>query len=285
VFPTLPWAHAHAAGPQRTNDNLVYQGGDVIQAPKAYLVMWGWHTLGPVPLLFDPSNEGPYLSAFFGGIGGTPYANIQTQYYSDSQGHITNPSAQRGGVWYDDTDPITPSATSGIALDVAGGAVVVGYDIPMQLEAKAAEQHFGDPSGVYIILTPHGFNDVLFGAVYCGWHATTNPLVTGIPIAFADIGYNTDAPLGACGENFVNGGLAGTNDGASIIAGHEYAEAITDPVVGLGWVDGNGQETGDKCAWDGGPGAKAQDVTWTSGTFAVQSLWSNAAGDCEVKYP
>ncbi len=45
----------------------------------------------------------------------------------------------------------------------------------------------------------------------------------------------------------------GIFDGYSIVTGHEYAEAVTDPdnfaSVQDGWNDAQGSENGDKCAW------------------------------------
>lgn len=101
-------------------------------------------------------------------------------------------------------------------------------------------------------------------------------------IAFTDLPYMTDAGA-SCGQNFVNSGSAGTLDGVSIVSGHEYAEAMTDPQPSTGWVDVNGQENGDKCAWiaPGTPGGSA-DITLLTGTFAVQSLWSNAVDGCVI---
>ena len=45
----------------------------------------------------------------------------------------------------------------------------------------------------------------------------------------------------------------GIFDGWSIVTGHEYAEAVTDPDNFVawqdGWLDAQGSENGDKCAW------------------------------------
>jgi hypothetical protein len=45
----------------------------------------------------------------------------------------------------------------------------------------------------------------------------------------------------------------GVFDGYSIVVGHEYAEAVTNPdnfaAVQDGWNDAQTSETGDKCAW------------------------------------
>jgi len=70
----------------------------------------------------------------------------------------------------------------------------------------------------------------------------------------------------------------GIFDGYSIVTGHEYAEAVTDPDNFLsiqdGWNDAQGSENGDKCAW-----LDTQNITLASHAFAVQPLWSNEAYD------
>jgi len=73
------------------------------------------------------------------------------------------------------------------------------------------------------------------------------------------------------------------------VEGHEFGETISDQFPSTGWLDSGGSEIGDKCAWiSSGQGASA-DVRLTTGTFPVQSLWSNAfnsdAGGCVLSYP
>jgi hypothetical protein len=92
-----------------------------------------------------------------------------------------------------------------------------------------------------------------------------------------------------CGGNSVNATDDafghGYLDGYSIVAGHEYAEAVTDPgnISGFqdGWNDVTSSENGDKCAWTG-----LQNITIGGQTFAVQPMWSNEAnggqGACAV---
>ena len=71
----------------------------------------------------------------------------------------------------------------------------------------------------------------------------------------------------------------GIFDGYSIVTGHEYAEAVTDPdnIASWqdGWLDASGSENGDKCAW----ASNTQNITLASHQYAVQPLWSNAAFD------
>jgi hypothetical protein len=78
-----------------------------------------------------------------------------------------------------------------------------------------------------------------------------------------------------CGQNSVNQGQAGLYDGLSILSGHEYAEAITDPFPASGWVDANGQENADKCIW-----IDEADIDLGGTRYAVQPNWSNKADRC-----
>ncbi len=61
----------------------------------------------------------------------------------------------------------------------------------------------------------------------------------------------------------------GVNDSMTIIASHEVAEAITDP-LGTGWYDGSGNEVGDRCSWQ----------SYTFGPFTLQKVWSNSHFGC-----
>ena len=88
----------------------------------------------------------------------------------------------------------------------------------------------------------------------------------------------------ACGENFVDQPTSFGNgyfDGFSVVGGHEYAEAQTDPITArsrYAWYDGSGQEIGDKCAWN----AASANITLNGNPYAVQPLWSNTTSGCAL---
>jgi serine protease len=136
----------------------------------------------------------------------------------------------------------------------------------------------------YVIATATGNNASGFGTRYCAWHSSTSSSYGNI--AYTNLPYITDAGT-SCGANF-NG--LGPNAGITIVGGHEMAETITDQFPSTGWLDANGAENGDKCAWitTGNQGATT-DTTLSTGAFPVQSLWSNAfnsdAGGCVLSYP
>jgi len=258
---------------------LRWHGGPVEPAAAVYIVFWGWHGV-------DPSGQAAYQKAFFNGVGASTWDNSQTQYCSPATGtlsttcsssstHVGNPGGVLKGTWSDDTNPV-PSQPG---------------DAAIQAEAVRAATFFGNTTAAsngstqYIVDTPHGNSTAGFNTQWCAYHGSA-PSSYGA-LSYTDFPYMTDAGAN-CGQNFVNSGSAGALDGVSIVGGHEYAEAQTDPDANSGWFDSTGNETGDKCAWISfGPGA-ATDVSLSSGTFAVQSLWSNnansGAGGCDTYY-
>jgi len=162
-------------------------------------------------------------------------------------------------------------------------------DDPLAVEAIRASAHFKyDPQATYIILTPP--TTIATGQpVYCGYHTQTNsvdglgnPYGCNIPSSVPQYelaGLGT----GGCGMNSVNvisdSFGHGVFDGYSIVTGHEYAEAVTDPdnfaSVQDGWNDVQGSENGDKCAWKG----LVMFLWIITPRSRCNPLWSNKAFD------
>jgi serine protease len=247
---------------------MVSRGGPVQASARVYIVFWGWHGS-------DPSGQAAYQKAFFNGIGGSAWNGSQTQYCSSGGGligsscsgattFVGNPAGVLKGTWSDDTNAV-PNQPD---------------DAAIAAEAVRAAQFFGNTtaasnaSAQYIIDTPPGNSTNGFSTSWCSYHHSAASAFGSL--SYTDFPYMTDAGAN-CGQNFVNSGAAGLLDGVSIVGGHEFAESETDPGAGDGWLDFTGAETGDKCAWIFiGPGA-ATDISLSTGTFAVQSLWSNKA--------
>jgi serine protease len=265
------------------SNELYYDGGiggiGVETAPKIYLVLWGsqWNNN-------DPSGEATILENFYRGVGGTSWLDSVTQY---CQGAATgtyfcngagtaagNPSKGLfAGLWTDDASP-APSHP---------------HQSQLAAEAVRAAQHFGNTSASsnasvqYVIATATGNSSGGFKSQYCAYHSSTSSTVGNV--AYTNLPYITDAGA-SCGANF-NG--LGPDAGITIVGGHEMAETISDQFPNGGWLDSGGAENGDKCAWiSSGQGASA-DISLSTGTFAVQSLWSNAfnnnSGGCVLTYP
>ena len=270
---------AHAARPTRSS-NLYYHGGvggiGIETAPRVYVVFYGsqWSS--------DPSGEATLVQNFLNGVGGSSWLNSVVQYcqgvssgtyFCNGAGTAAgNPKGILAGVWFDNGSaaPSRPSQS-----DLAA-------------EAVNAAAHFGNTAAgsntttQYVIATAHGNNSSGFGTQYCAYHSSTSSSYGNV--AYTNLPYITDAGA-SCGANY-NG--LGANAGITIVEGHELAETITDQFPNGGWLDGSGAENGDKCAWiASGQGATA-NVSFSTGTFPVQSLWSNAfnssKGGCVLSY-
>ena len=285
-------------------NDLVYHGGNagagaigVQTKPAVYLIYWGaewatgFQTADTDGKLYSSKTLQNYLNSFFGAVGGSPWAGVQTQYCRTvlvgamncigGSDFVTNPKKQLKGTWTDST----PVPSDIVGLGLAENLV----DDPIAAEAVRASAHFGyDPQATYIVLTPP--RTIATGEpVYCGYHSQTSSvdgLGNAVRLQYAFIPWlNQNWPgIGAadCGMHNVNATSDafgnGIFDGYSIVTGHEYAEAVTDPdniaTWQDGWLDAQGSENGDKCAWTG-----TQNIALGSHQFAVQPLWSNEAFD------
>ncbi len=270
--------------------------------PRVYLVFWGsqWgsqsaNSSGYDAYSGDPSGVAPDLQAFFAGLGtgGETWSGVMTQYCQGLSNGATSCPASAQHVGYP-----SGGALAGVWEDASAAAPSQASATQIAQEAINAATHFGNTTQSsnrdtqYFIVSPHGTNpDNWRNSGFCAWHDYTGDSY-GISnpdgwLAFTNLPYIPDAGT-SCGQNFVNSGSGGTLDGVTIVGGHEYAETITDQYPAGGWTDSSGNEDGDKCAWiSSGPGA-SQDITLTTGAFAVQSTWANdfngGAGGCEVTH-
>jgi len=284
---------------------LHYRGGNAgvgvtTGKPKVYLVLYGsqWGTQGTngqgyATFSGDSIGFAPDLQAFLAGLGtgGEKWSGVMTQYCEGVSAGVTKcPS----------TAPHIPYPTGGVLAgvwedsSVASPHAATGQQLG--LEAEKAAKHFGNTTTAsnrdaqYVVISPKGTDpDHYVENGFCAWHDFTGDSSLGsIPgplTAFTNLPYLTDQGAN-CGGGFVNPG--NNLDGVTIVEGHEYAETLTDQFPAGGWTANSGAETGDLCAWKTvGPG-RAQNLTLSTGSFAVQSTWSNlaakGAGGCSVSH-
>jgi hypothetical protein len=251
------------------NCPLIYNGGPVQHSPHVYLLLWGpnWST--------DSGQEASaaYLESFYAGLGAQPQDNWSTitSQYGDGSGFPAFTGSVYEGAFHDTSTPPFGVTQSQLAAEADAFTSTEGITDLNDAQIVVATQSGICPQGFYAPGCAGGSGD------YCAWHSSSSEPYTNLP-------YILDSGAG-CGEDFVNSN--GTYDGFSIVGGHEYAETITDPYPDSGWIDYNdgvsGGEIGDKCAWGGenwGGNDPIGDVTLSTGSFAMQSLWSNSANAC-----
>jgi len=281
--------------------DLSYQGGIdgaavTTAPPKVYLVFYGsqWGTQSTTTLggntyaSFggDPMAMAPDLQAFFAGLGTNNdlWSGVMTQYCQSTAtvtvatGSTTCP-AGAAHVGYP-----SGGALAGVWEDVSAPAPAAATQAQLAAEAEAAAAHFGNLTSAanrnvqYFIVSPTGADPdgFIVGGVpqYCAWHTYTGG--TEGDVAYTNLPYVPDAGY-SCGANFVN--TSGPLDGVTMVAGHEYAETITDQFPIGGWYNTTYGEAADICAWNAN-GGTSTDLTLATGSFAVQPIWSNDGGAC-----
>ncbi|MGI5240723.1 putative Ig domain-containing protein [Dactylosporangium sp. CA-139066] len=303
-------AHPDAAAIPAVGSGPLHYGGGVdgigvtTGAPKVYLVFYGsqWGSTGTdangnTTFSGDSVGMAPRLQQLFKGIGTNNelYSGVMTQYCEGVASGATSCPASAAHVGYP-----TGGALAGVWADTGAASPSSANGHQLGVVAVAAAAHFGNTTAAanrnaqYVIVSPHGttpdgFNTPSGG--FCAWHdwngdtTLTGGAVTSTvgDVAFTNMPYVTDAGSG-CGQNFVNSGSAGTLDGVTIVEGHEYAETITDQNPAGGWTDTTGYENADKCAWvSTGTGASA-NFTFSTGTFAMQTTWSNDINGCQMTH-
>jgi hypothetical protein len=279
-----PRGGSHAAAAKGTDGctepacDVSYGGGPVQHNPHVFVVLWGpnWTT--------DPAQAATLgvLIHLYVGLGGQPQDTWSpvTAQYGDATGFPAFTGPVITAAAQDTSTPPTGVTTQQLGAEAAAWAAQfqsegypIGTDsqIVVATQSGTCPQNFGSPS------CPAPAPN----SAYCAWHsAFSEGSFSNVP--FINLPYILDAGS-FCYQNAVNPGSAGTYDGVTIAAGHEYAETVTDPVPLTGWHDPSdgvsGGEIADKCITAYTPGA---NVTLSNGTYALQKLWSNAAGGCVI---
>jgi hypothetical protein len=248
---------------------VTWHGGPVQHTPHVYLLFWGpnWQT--------DPNQEASatYLEHFFSGLGNgqtdDTWSTITSQ-YADGTGAPAFTGLVYEGAFNDTATP--PSDTSLFQLGAEADTFAQNHGITDLTDAQiiVVTQSGTCPQG----FAGAGCSGGSLPRTDCGYHSSS----TNQP--FINLPYLPDAGA-TCFKDFVNPTPTGDNDGWSIVGGALYAGTITDP-FGTGWFDSaNNSEIAGKCAGipPGSPGG-AFNLTLAAGPFAMQTLWSNAAGGC-----
>jgi uncharacterized protein YjbI with pentapeptide repeats len=233
-------------------------GGPVQTDPTVYVDFWGWTS--------DPG-ERPYLISFLSSIGGSLWLSTVRQYCASDDPRLA-------GQW-SDTSRRPPARPTNADIQDEGTVAAAYFGI------KTTPAH--DDQNVQIIVAlPTRTSLPPTDSEDCAYHEQLRPpagSTTGPRVVVTALPYLPDPAYGAqCGAFAVNEGAHGALDGVSIAEGHELAESITDP-EGNAWHDNAhpANEIADKCEDDAD-----YDIQAGGHTFAVQQLWSNAAGGCVV---
>ena len=153
----------YPATDQISANNLIWHGGTVEATPAVYLVYWGparqnGFYFAQSGFTYTNTTAMNYLNAYFGNVGGSPWAGVQTQYCEGIMAPafsctgqvgavpITNPTGQLKGTWVDPSPVPADILATGLASNLTTD--------PIEAEASNAAAHFGyDQNATYFILT------------------------------------------------------------------------------------------------------------------------------------
>jgi hypothetical protein len=222
---------------------LIYRGGAVMHGTASKAIFWGasWANSSFV------SDKISGMDLFYSGAGGSSYLGTTTE-YTDGSGHVGTAVTYGGHVIDTSAAPSNGNQTAPILAEVCkivgAGAVTNGY-YPVYVDQ------------------PRG------SAGFCAWHSWGT--CGGVPVQFAFF-FNLDGDAG-CDPQDTSGLHTQGTAALANVSGHELSEMLTDP-RGAGWIDRNGSENADKCAWSFG----SPLVPFPNGTqWKIQGNWSNAA--------
>jgi len=247
-------ATVSAARQAKPDIQLYYYNGPVLVNPTTYYIFWGYKTYG------DPDHVKKLLKAYTKAMGGSGHNNIYDQYYEkvgSTTTYITNPKKQLAGMWEDDKTPVPTHPT----------------DSQIQQEALLGVAHFGyNANASYVVATPTGHSSSGFATSWCAYHGATYS--GGKVVSYTNLPYMPDAG-GNCGADFTSppSDETATDEGVTIVEGHEYGESVTDPNPGSGWYNNAYGEIGDICAWQ-----NIQNDPFGSKSYTMQPMFSNKDG-------
>jgi hypothetical protein len=253
----MPTISYHKMHPQ-TCCNMTYGGGPTLVKPHMYLILWGYGS-------GDPDGMQALLTAWGNDYGGSKYGNIATQYYEIKNGkHVypTNPLAN-ATIWVDNTDAEPAHAT----------------DAQIQAEAwafvKSQQGGTSDPNGAYIVNSSYNHDPQGFlSSGWCAYHGASQS--GGQIISYTNEPYMPDAGSD-CGAGITGAPSdeSSTDEGATIVIGHEYNESVSDPQPISGWYSNQAGEIGDACAWTN----IENDAFKNGGVFTQQPIYSDRTND------
>lgn len=273
-------AAAPAASCREPDCNMGYHGGPVQYHPHVYLMFWGpqWNNTNNKAA----QNARWFVTNFYRGLGKSPDVWSQTvSQYRDKGGQPVFGTSLLAGVHVDTSKPQSSVTPTNLGNEAAKAAGVFKIK-----DARDAEVVILTQSGTCF----HPEQGITFAGNcgkaqtsvpgYCGYH-NYDVNSKGQFLPWINLPFQPDAK-DLCGQGFVRS--PGVNDGFSLTGGHETTETITDPRENA-WYDANdgvsGGEVADKCAWGGvlwGDNDPRGMVKLATGTWPMQSLWSNVVG-------
>ena len=255
-----------ARGSARSNAITYHNGPVMIGTTNIYYIWYGnW----------SGNTATTILTNLMQGFTGSGIYNTNTSYYNGASVHVLNSVNFVQAI--NDNYSLGKSLTDANIKSIVSNAITNG-SLPK------------DSNAVYFVLTSADVKETSgFGSQYCGWH--THGTISSSDIKYAFVGdASTQAPTGCIAVTAAkapNGNMGA--DGMASVIFHELSETVTDPDLNA-WYDRQGNENGDKCAWNFGTtyttaSGKTANVSLGGNDYLLQQNWVNSgSGFCALSY-
>jgi hypothetical protein len=291
--------HAHGAatrgGAQQNaaalfgfGSNLVYHtGGSVMTAKSApnqvYAIYWS-------PAGYSiPSSYETLINTFFGDVA-TASGQTSNVYAIDTQ-YSQNVSSTTSYIKYSshfvssyvDTTPFPANGCTDSYTSVCL------TDAQLQAEITIAMSANGWTNGLnkeYFLFTPKGVGSCSGSScsfsTFCAYHGYFGSGANAV--LYANMPYADTVPAACDAGQHPNASIDPDADATINVTSHEHNETITDPLLNA-WYDRQGNEIGDKCAWNfgqlSGSAGSEYSQTINNDRYFMQQEWSNKNSGCE----
>jgi hypothetical protein len=267
-----------AAAAASTSIPMTPHGGPVQDYTKTFVIFW-------LPTGYTFENGGSsqnfinLIWRYFSDVGGSTFANTQTQYY-DSSNWVSNSSTLVDGVVDNTPYPVRNGYVYTTDTDIQN--IVAKWIKARGWLYGLHEQFFVYTAANVPTWESHlGWNTDTKG--YCAYHnyfLGTSVGLGNYPIVYANMpaldGNGSYRCYAKTGANWYSPNGDYTADSTVSTTSHEQFESITDPELN-GWKDANGDENGDKCSYIYGTiGSDTGNVTLNGHRYILQGEWSNA---------
>jgi hypothetical protein len=284
----IVFAHSQA-GAFGGGGNLTYHGGAVMPTNQVYAIFW----MPPGYTSVDTSGAGyqATIDNYFSNVAAASGLSTNvywagTQYYQATPTGNQNVSYSSSFVKeIDDASPYPPNGCT----DSYTSVCLTDQQIQNEIASVVSTNNLPTGNGTeYFLFTPKNVGSCIDStsaqcaySYYCAYHSNIGTGSTAI--LYANMPYANFVPS-ACGSGQKPNG----NDADSTInvTSHEHNETITDP-FGTAWYDIQGNEDGDKCAWNfgskrqsSGVGGARYNQTINGSHYYLQQEWSNHSSGC-----
>ena len=285
IMPTVERAKRMAASAPAAPTLLLYHNGPIMPSIEVYNIFWVGKLQGGGTATLTAHYQ-TVANDFASDYAGHSIDSILTQYYQTPQPNSLNyihglSTAGTAGSYAGSVIDTDPFPASGCTDTATPKNCITGAQLQTEItKVLKAKGWTGGLNKIYLVYTGMGEGSCFDSnssscayTAYCAYHSSIGSGPTAI--IFGNEPY---AAPNACQDGTSPTGDPAA-DAAVSVASHETSEATSDP-FGTAWWDSNGQEIGDKCAWNYG----VNSFDKVGSTYQANEAWNGRYYELQMEF-